>query len=184
MVFDFIHGLTSVAKGYPTHPTRCCTHQVIKCPTSPKWRAHHSEPGAATIEHAIELGLTVLGEHYPKDYIHRRIMIGEPCKQAEYTLSLDLIHVDEQDGETERGKNTAILAAPVPSEKLHAFHTQYFSAAIELLGIAPKYDLDCQIADISGYIAMKSERAESEFAQNRAKVFEKHEPEYFLNELI
>ena len=235
----------------------------------------------------------------------------------EYAMRTDLIYVDEQEGSTSRGKYTAIIAAIIPSEKLHAFRSEYYPAAIELLGIsqiegegrrldsvplihgnsllrdrsdaekikmvdillgcfvgqggtfarlgyynesfiagmggsrgsriqaaitsfainfskrsnpfcfihemdyeeqkngyrflseqlsqyyqlgpgnvsfdaqnyigsfiAPKYDLGCQVADASGYVAMKSEVAESVFAQGLAEIFEKYSRYFILNELI
>ena len=49
---------------------------------------------------------------------------------------------------------------------------------------AAKHDVGCQIADLSGYIALKAETAESQFARELSTVFENLKGDYLVNDII
>lgn len=50
--------------------------------------------------------------------------------------------------------------------------------------IAPKYELGCQVADLSGYVAKKAEQPSTEFSEKLASIFHEIKKAYILNELI
>ena len=49
---------------------------------------------------------------------------------------------------------------------------------------APKWELGCQAADLSGYIALKSENYATDFSRKLAEVFQNYSKHYEINQIL